>query len=100
MKRVLKWVVPADDQRHDIGGGAIVYIGHQGSVNEVVVWTEEDANAKVRTVEAQVFGTGHQYSDMGVALGSVVHLPQRRPYAKEPDLLSPLVWHLVVFPGA
>jgi hypothetical protein len=69
-------------------------------VREVVVWTEEDGDTsfKPETVEAQVYGTGHPYPNGGTAVGSVIHLPQRHPYGGDPGVLSPLVWHLVVFP--
>lgn len=93
-KRVLKWVVPVDDRRHEIGAGPIVHIGHQGHVSEVVVWTEQDGdgNFKPETVEAQVFATGTPYPNGGTAVGSVIHLPSERRVANN------LVWHLVVFP--
>lgn len=101
MSRVLKWVVPVDDQRHEIGGGPIVHVGHQGSVNEVVVWTDEPEGDRPPRVQAQVYGTGHKFPDEGLAIGSVVHLPPavlQIPGEAPRGIQSPLVWHLVVFP--
>ena len=86
MKRVLKWVVPVDDMNHGIGEGPIVHVGHQGSVDEVAVWTVEEAEGHVpATRQAHVVGTGHRFPNDGTVAGSV-----QVPHG--------LVWHLVVFP--
>lgn len=98
MKRVLKWVVPVDDHAHEIGSGPIIHVGHQGTVNEVVVWTEEGDD--VRHITARVYGTGHAYPPSGVAMGTVSHLAGTAPHPRSGanPLLGNLVWHLVVFP--
>lgn len=94
--RVLKWVVPVDDQPHTIGGGPILHVGHQGNVNEVVVWTEEPVKDPTHR-KAIVVGTGHPYE--GHAMGSVVHLAGSQPSPFSTDrMLGNLVWHLVVLP--
>jgi hypothetical protein len=81
MKRVLKWTVPIDDERHPIGRGTVVDVAQQGNAMEVQVWTEEQEDAT--TVEAQVYGTGHEFPNRGRAVGSV--------------LSGPYVWHVVRF---
>lgn len=100
MKRVLKWVVPVDDQAHPIGSGPIVHLSHQGNVNEVVVWTEEDADRTPVAVMARVYGTGHPYPDNGRAVGTVSHLAGTTPHPMSGAnlLMGNLVWHLVVLP--
>lgn len=87
MKRVLKWNVPVDDRRHEVGAGRVVHVAAQyGDVDILQLWTEEETE-EVALIEAQVFGTGHEYPDNGVAVGTVlVHGGE-------------LVWHVVVFPG-
>jgi hypothetical protein len=93
MKRILKWTVPVDDKTHPIGAGPVVHVGAQGNaLEELQVWTEEQVpftlvgeEPQFDTVLARVYGTGHEYPDEGVAVGTVF-----APMG--------LVWHLVAFP--
>lgn len=67
--RVLKWVVPVDDEPHAIGQGVPLLVATQNGVtNEVVVWTNELVDDDLKPVRpplaAQVFGTG-QIVDAG-----------------------------------
>lgn len=74
MKRVLKWVVPMDDEKHHIGAGHIVHIDWPHATDVLHVWTEEDFSHTVPlTIEAQVYASGHTYPDNGTAQGSAVY---------------------------
>ena len=73
MKRILKWVVPVDGQRHPMGTGYVVHVDCQNSLPDVVhVWTEEDAEDVVTTQDAQVCMTGESYDNSGTAVGTVM----------------------------
>jgi len=85
-KRVLKWVVPVDDETHLVGAGPLVHVGCQAGPDQVMVWTEED-NAPSQTRAVRVYGTGHLIPDGAEHLGSVI--------APIPGLSSAsLVWHV------
>lgn len=86
MKRVLKWTIPVDDQRHEMGAGRVIHVECQGTPNTVQVWTEE-VGKNVGTVEVQIYGTGHTYPDDGEAVGSTLI------WVNE----TALVWHVVAF---
>lgn len=79
-KRVLKWSVLVDDQRHPIGAGQVVLVACQVHPGEVQVWTEEFDDSNDRTVWAQVYGTGHDVPDDLWHVGST--------------LAERLVWHV------
>lgn len=56
--RVLKWVIPVDDEQHEITGIPL-FVGCQDDMkyDEVVVWTQVSVyDSKVRKVQA--FATG------------------------------------------
>lgn len=88
-KRVLKWIVPVDDEPHEIGGGPVVHIACQNGPGLVMVWTEEPTNPSRPTEPrtAQVYGTGHEVPDRLVHLGSTLALD------------GALVWHCYAEPG-
>lgn len=89
MKRVLKWVVPMDDQRHKIGCGHIVHIDWAHGTDFLLVWTEEDFSLTVpETRDAQVYNTGRTYPDNGTAVGSAFY-----PHREFRDEIK----HLVTF---
>jgi hypothetical protein len=86
-KRVLKWVVPVDDQPHEIGCGKVVHVACQSGPELVMVWTEEHAPGKPeQTREVQVYGTGHQVPMFAEHVGSVVTAG------------GALVWHVYELP--
>lgn len=90
MKRVLKWVVPVDDQPHEIGGGPVVHVSmSMNSLLEVLVWTVEwdERSLAYPKREVKVVGTGHGFDESGIVVGTATE------YAQE----SLLVWHVVRF---
>lgn len=86
--RVLKWVVPVDDNYHPIGWGKVVHVACQHGEEHVMVWTEEseDIGLLNQSRAARVFGTGHPIPPGLEHLGSVVTGEGR------------LVWHLYAAP--
>lgn len=83
MKRVLKWTIPVDDKPHPIGRGRVVHVACLYGPGQVEVWTEEYGSGVERRM-AQVYGTGHTFSDGGEVAGSVIT-----------DV--GIVWHVVTF---
>lgn len=79
-RRVLRWVVPIDDQWHDIGPGRVMLIWwRELSGNAIEVWTEEylpDDWPRVpgfKSRQVRVYGTGHLLdNDAQEPLGSTV----------------------------
>jgi hypothetical protein len=87
-KRVLKWVVPVDDETHRIGSGPVVLVECQSGPGLVMVWTEEYDRSPAQDREVQVYGTGHDIPLFAEHLGSVmVKLG-----------VGPLVWHVYALP--
>ena len=88
-QRVLRWVVPVDDDPHEIGGGALAHVAARYR-GEVEVWTVEwtDANLVPKAPKrlAQIFGTGHLIPEGAHYLGSTF------------DTTPRLVWHLFEVP--
>lgn len=76
MRRVLKWVVPIDDQYHEVGGGPVLHVNMKDGF--LCVWTDEDDSRSRK--QARVFGTGHPVPDGLLHLGSCVD--------------GPFAWHL------
>lgn len=84
MRRVLKWKVPVDDEKHPVGSGPVVLVGCQdGDPSTVYVWTEEEEPGAKPVRNAQVYGTGHTIPLYGTHAGST----QERG----------LVWHVYVW---
>ncbi len=86
MTRILKWDVPVDDERHEIGSGRVIHVSCQFNPEIVEVWTEEFPGLPVM-IEAQVYGTGMRYPKNGQAVGSAV------------TLNGQIVWHVITFPN-
>lgn len=77
--RVLKWVVPVDDEYHYIGFGPVALVDMQNF--NLCVWTiEKSPETEPYTREVRVFGTGHEVPEGHVHMGSA----QNGPY----------VWHI------
>ena len=69
--RVLKWVVPVDDEPHTIGTGPVVLVACQRGSEQVEVWTVElDEPSQARPV--QVFGTGQPLPPAWQHVGSTL----------------------------
>lgn len=85
-RRVLKWVVPVDDQDHPIGGGAVVLVAVQvsrdpgGPAGLVTVWTDEYPANPEPIRSAHVYGTGQPVPERDQHIGSCID--------------GPLVWHV------
>lgn len=86
-RRVLKWVVPVDDQDHPIGSGPVVLTAVQRLGNAetpagfVTVWTEETGTPPAPLLRsARVYGTGQPVPEHDEHIGSCID--------------GPLVWHV------
>ena len=107
-RRILKWNVPVDDNRHSIGGGPVVHVASQhtnnlqgyieaafrahGEPRELIqVWTDEEGEPRPEQSRlVQVFGTGQPLPDhAGQPLGTAIahngtlvwHVIEMRPDA-------------------
>lgn len=81
-RRILKWTIPVDDQRHPIGSGPVVHVSCQHHPGAVEVWTDESDADRVDITSAQVYGTGQPLPEHDEVLGSTV-------------VLNGLVWHVL-----
>lgn len=86
MRRALRHTVPVDGEVHVIDlRGPILHVGSKGDTNRVEVWTED--TDKPRPVALTVVGTGQEWPDRAVYLGTAV-VPG-----------GVLVWHLLGVPA-
>lgn len=84
MKRVFKYLIPFDDQPHDIKEcSAIVHVGMQ-EPGGVTVWAEHFEDWRYgyadNVIRLQVFGTGHEVPPYAEHVGSTQD--------------GPFVWHV------
>lgn len=80
-RRILKWLIPVDDQPHNVDTGRIIHIAATDDPGIIQAWTDTRGEPNTgRTVQA--YGTGHPLPDHADILGTA---------------LAPLglVWHLV-----
>lgn len=82
-RRILKWPIPVDDQRHPIGSGAVVHVACQHHPGVVEVWTDEPDADHVDITSAQVYGTGQPLPELDEVLGTALVLD------------GALVWHVL-----
>lgn len=90
--RVLKWVVPVDDQPHKIGTGPVLHVACQQGPESVEVWTREGPEP-VQHRPVRVYGTGQPLPARWAHIGSAVtaggalvwHVFAAHPEAWGPD---------------
>jgi hypothetical protein len=87
-RRILKWTIPVDDQRHLIGAGPVVHVDSQSDPTfhdpgAVQVWTDENDSEHVAPTSARVYATGQPIPEDGEVLGTALVLG------------GALVWHVV-----
>lgn len=101
MKRILKWTVPVDDRPHLIGGGPVTHVqAHPNSIDQVDIWTIEDAQHLTEPGgqpclcdgrHVQIVGTGHHFPDDWTPLGTAVTLTLVSATVATPAF----VWHVL-----
>lgn len=82
VERVLRWVVPVDDEPHEIGGGDVVLVAARRDPlaatgrRRVEVWTRELVDEQLQPVApkrvVQVFATGQILEYSSEHVGSVL----------------------------
>jgi hypothetical protein len=86
--KVLRWVVPVDDESHSIGSGDVAMVAARQSVpfrdpaHAVEVWTIEP-HEPMPLRRVRVFGTGHEVPEHATFIGSTFDADTDR-----------LVWHV------
>lgn len=93
-RKIYKYTVPVDDQTHTIEipdtHAKLLHVGHQGRVDEVLVWIEVQPDAELVKRRFRVFATGQEFP--GFPDDSSWHYVGTVVYAA-----VDLVWHLYTF---